>query len=206
MLLAGGAAARFGGRPKGLATLGGRRVADQVLAALRATTDRQCIVANDPRAAGWFPGERVVRDRLPGLGPLAGLATALDAAEGDPVLVVAWDMPFVAPALLAALCTLGGQRGASVVPVHGEPPVREPLCAYYRPEAGAVARALLATGERRGRALFDALQPDRVSEMDDAAIRQAGDPRRLFTSIDTPEHLAALGGMLPSEDAAPTRR
>ena len=100
VLLAGGAARRFRGMPKGLALVDGLRIADRVLSALRGATDRQLVVANDARAAQWFPGMRVVADAEEGLGPLHGLRTALAAAEGEPVLVVAWDMPFVTTALL----------------------------------------------------------------------------------------------------------
>ena len=81
VLLAGGAARRFRGMPKGLALVDGLRIADRVLAALRGATDRQIVVANDARAARWFPGVRVVKDAEEGQGPLHGLRTALAAAD-----------------------------------------------------------------------------------------------------------------------------
>ncbi len=119
--MAGGKASRFGGFPKGLALVGEERMADRALAALRGATDAQVIVSNDARAAEWFPGSHIVPDREPGLGPLAGLETALTAAAGASVIVVAWDMPFVETPLLRgmrALCELGAD---AVVPEHGTP-------------------------------------------------------------------------------------
>lgn len=195
VLLAGGAARRFGGAPKGLARLGGVRIADRALLALAAVTREQLIVANDPSADEWFPGRRVIGDDDPGLGPLGGLATALRAAEGAPVLVVAWDMPFVTAGLLGALRDEGAREQASVVPVHGVAERAEPLCAYYRPEALAVCLRLLAAGERRATALHAALPGARL--LRGAALARHGDPARLFTSVDTAERLEALGGELP---------
>ena len=194
VLLAGGAARRFGGRPKGLALLGGARIADRVLAALRGATRSQVRIANDSDAAAWFPGERLVADDAPGLGPLAGLASALRAAEGAPALVVAWDMPFVTATLLRELCRRGEAGAIAVVPVHGTDGWSEPLCAWYAPGCLEVCRALLATGARRAGALFDALPG--AETIGDTDLASLGDPARLFTSVDTPGLLAELGGTL----------
>ena len=192
VLLAGGAARRFGGRPKGLATIEGVRIADRVLAALRDATETRLVVANDPRAASWFPGERVVPDGTRGFGPLMGLATALAAAGGAAVLVVAWDMPFVTGALLRAVRERGERAGAAAAPMHGAARWIEPLCAYYPPEALSACRALLDGGERRAAALLEVLPG--VITLDDEALASFGDPARLFDSVDSPEDLAALGG------------
>ena len=188
-MLAGGAARRFGGRPKGLFAIEGTRIADLALGALRGATSEQIIVANDPRAGAWFPGQRIVADAAPGLGPLAGIATGLDAANGAPVVVVAWDMPYVPSALLLAL----QQEGASaVLPRHGAGRVAEPLCAYYAGSALSACRTLLAAGERRAASLAGALPGARYLAGD--ALRRLGDPARMFTSVDSPEQLAELGG------------
>lgn len=206
MLLAGGGASRFGGLAKGLARLHGERIADRALRALAGATDRQCVVANDPAAPEWFPGLRIVADDVSGLGPLAGLATALRAADGRAVLVVAWDMPFVTVNLLRALRTQGEAAKASVVPMHGPHATLEPLCAYYRADAAPVAAVLLRAGERRARALYDALQPARTTILGAEAIRGLGEAAHLFTSIDTSAALHALGGTMPSADPGPPTR
>lgn len=174
--------------------LGGRRIADHVLSALRAVTTTQLIVANDSAAPRWFAGARIIADETPGLGPLAGIATALHAAGGAAVLVVAWDMPFVTPALLGELRARGERGASAVVPVHGESARVEPLCAWYGGESLAPCRKLLDAGERRAVALFEALT-DAVAMGDDELAR-LGDASRLFTSVDTPERLAELGGTL----------
>ena len=203
MLLAGGAARRFDGLPKGLALVDDIRIADRILAALRGATDTQLVVSNDPSAERWFPSLPVVADAVPGLGPLAGLETALRAADGSAVMVVAWDMPFVTTPLLRGMRAVGEIGAAAVVPAHGEPPVLEALCAYYAPEALPVCSRLLADGERRAHALFSALQsavmiPERV-------LAEHGDPERLFLSVDSQEQLEALAGAMPRLGHTPRR-
>jgi len=195
VLLAGGAARRFGGQPKGLARMDGVRIADRALAALRDASTAPLVIANDPAAAEWFPGERIVADETPGLGPLGGLATALHAAEGAPILVVAWDMPFVTAELLRELRRRGEAGARAVVPVHGTDGWAEPLCAWYAASALPICRALLEAGARRAGALLDALLPD-AETVGDEELARFGDPARLFTSVDTPAALAALGGTM----------
>jgi molybdenum cofactor guanylyltransferase len=201
VLLAGGAARRFQGMPKGLALVDGVRIADRVLAALRGATNRQIVISNDARAPFWFPGMSIARDTEEGLGPLHGLRTALFATKGEPLIVVAWDMPFVTTALLARLRELGEAGMSAVIPFPGSPPGAEPLCAYYAPDALVVCERLLAAGERRAGALLDALP--RVRRFSGGELAELGDPSRLLMSVDTLSDLAAIGGRLPDgEDAA----
>ena len=195
-LLAGGAARRFNGAPKGLALVDGVRIADRALAALANATDEQIVVANDPRAASWFPGLRIVADDVSGLGPLAGLRSALQTAQdADGVIVVAWDMPFVTSALLRALRTIGERGASAVVSMADAGGPTSPLCAYYGTDALEVCERLLAQGERRASALAESLVG--ASTLTGAALAALGDPARLLRSIDSPEELAALGGQQP---------
>lgn len=191
-LLAGGAARRFGGQPKGLARLAGVRIADVALDALRGATGSQVVVANDPEARRWFPDMPVVADDVPGLGPLGGISTALRAAAGASVLVVAWDMPFVTAELLSELRRRGEGGASAVVPVHGEGGQAEPLCAWYAAESLGTCLALLEAGARRAAALLDALP--HATTIGEDELARFGAPDRLFTSVDSPEVLAALGG------------
>lgn len=185
VILAGGRATRFGGRPKGLEPVGGVRILDRVAAALAAASDTLLLVAHAPDAAGWLPGVRVVADVHPGLGSLGGLHAAL-AHAAAPVLVVAWDMPFVTPALLRALRALGEAGARAVLPTHpdGHP---EPLCAYYDASCGDVALRLLRDGERRARALGEAVH---AAALDGPRLAAHGDPRTMLLSVNTPADLA----------------
>jgi molybdopterin-guanine dinucleotide biosynthesis protein A len=184
-ILAGGQASRFGGAPKGLAEVGGVRVLDRVAAALRAVPcDDLLLIANAPDAATWLPGARVVRDRRPGLGALGGLHAALSQARG-PVLVVAWDMPFVPTALLAALAAAVHAGAPAAVPSGPHGP--EPLCACYGPSCLTIVERLLDAGERRASALAEAAQ---AIPLGTDEVARFGDPATMFTNVNTPDDLS----------------
>lgn len=186
VVLAGGASARFGGAPKGLQPVGGRRVLDRVLDALRPMTEAQLLVSNDPSAPGWMPDIPVVHDVLPARGSLVGIHAAL-AHSGTPVLVVAWDMPFVTPALLGALRARGEDSLGAVVP--RGPQGIEPCCAYYVQDDAAIAERQIASGELRLSAFLAALP--RVTMLEGEALAAAGDPERLFLNVNDAGALAA---------------
>ena len=185
VILAGGGATRFGGAPKGVALVGGIRIIDRVADALRAVCDDLLVIANTPYAASWLPGVRVASDLLPHCGSLGGLHAAL-AHAGGPVLVVAWDMPFVPAALLGALRARGLAGAPAVVPASDSGP--EPLCAYYAPECRVVAERLLTGGERRARALAAAVGAEVLPIAD---VTRYGDPARIFRNVNTPYDLSA---------------
>src|SRR2546428_649003 len=87
---------------KGLQTVGGRRIVDRVASALDGVATEIMIVSNAEDAADWIPGIRVVHDLRPERGSLVGIHAAISHARA-PVLVVAWDMPFVTRALLSTI-------------------------------------------------------------------------------------------------------
>lgn len=183
-ILAGGRALRFGGLPKGLERVGGRRVIDRVAATLAAAADDLLLIANDPSAASWLPGVRVAADVLPGNGALGGIHAALTRAE-RPVLVVAWDMPFVSAPLLAALRALG--RSADVaVPESDSQRGVEPLCAYYDPACIGPIERRLDAGDRRVVGFYDDV---RVMRLSNADVRRFGDPAVLFMNVNSPDEL-----------------
>ena len=77
VVLAGGAASRYGGLPKGLERVDGRRIIDRVADALSNATDDLLLVANHADAASWLPGVPVQHDLVPGTGGLGGIHAAL---------------------------------------------------------------------------------------------------------------------------------
>lgn len=187
VILAGGAARRFGGQPKGLMVLEGARIIDRVAAALREVTDELLLVANDPGAAAWLPGVRTAADVRAGEGALGGLHAALAHAGGVGVLVVAWDMPYVDAGLLRALRALG-EAGADAAVPESETSGRgvEPLCAWYGPACLAAIEKRLDAGDRRVVSFFEDV---RVSRLPAAAVSQYGEPARIFFNVNSPGDL-----------------
>jgi molybdopterin-guanine dinucleotide biosynthesis protein A len=184
VILAGGGAVRYGGRPKGLERVGGTRIIDRVAEALRSCTDRLLLIANDPASHDWLPGVPVAPDPRPGNGSLGGIHAALWHAR-SPVLLVAWDMPFVTGDLLQAL--LAGADGLDVVvPASGSRRGVEPMCAYYAPACLPAIEARLDAGDRRVVSFYDAV---RVHRLEPDEVARYGDPDRLFLNINSPEDL-----------------
>lgn len=190
-ILAGGKASRMGGIPKGLLEIAGTRILDRLVAAFETALGRPpLLVANVPEATEWYPGLRVVADRLPGGGTLAGLHTAVLEAPA-PVVAVAWDMPFVPPGLLAALAA--GLEAADVaIPASGGRRGLEPLCAGYGPATGPAMAAAIERGDLRAIAFHEAV---RVRVLPDDVLRTFGEPERIFFNVNTPEDLVRANRM-----------
>lgn len=183
VVLAGGHATRYGGRPKGLERVDGVRIIDRVATVLSGAADDLLLIANDPDAAAWLPGVRVASDVRPGAGSLGGLHAALVRA-GSPALVLAWDMPFVPRALLAALRTLGEQGFEVAVPEHSHG--LEPLCAYYAPSCIPHIERRLDLGDLRAVSFYEDV---RVARLSAPALARFGDPARMFLNVNAPDDL-----------------
>jgi molybdopterin-guanine dinucleotide biosynthesis protein A len=197
VILAGGNASRYGGTPKGLERVGGRRIIDRVAESLAATTDDLLLIANDGVADAWLPGVRRATDVRPGLGSLGGIHAALVHA-GHPALIVAWDMPFVPAGLLAALRDAGA--GADVaVPESGSRRGVEPLCAYYSPACIGPIERRLDADDRRVIGFFDDV---RVARLGVDVVSRFGDPSIIFMNVNSPDEL----GLAEEHASAPDGR
>jgi molybdopterin-guanine dinucleotide biosynthesis protein A len=194
-ILAGGGATRFAGRPKGLERVGGRRILDRLVeACVDAFGHLPLLIANAPDAPAWRPGLRVVPDLRPGLGAVGGILTAVMAAPA-PVVVVAWDMPFVTAPLLRLLA--GRLDGAdAVLPASGSRRGVEPLCAAYGPACGPAIDQALAAGDQRAVGFHAGI---RVRVVEVAELRAFGDPARLFFNVNRAEDLQQAGRLADSQ-------
>ena len=101
-ILAGGRARRYGGVVKSTLVLDGARIIDRQIAELRKVADPIFIVAQDPAPFASL-GLVVVPDVVPDCGALGGIYTAIVLSPRPRTLVVAGDLPFLSPALLARL-------------------------------------------------------------------------------------------------------
>lgn len=191
ILLAGGSSARFSGLQKGLLGLGGRQVAEWVIAALAPASDELLLISNEPGVAVGL-NVRARPDIRAERGGLVGLHSALTYCT-DAALVVAWDMPFVSPLLLSSLRKMGEQANAAAIPesVRG----LEPMCAYYPKACLDVAERHLANREMRLSAFVDALPNRAIMPLDE--VRRFGAPERLFTNLNTPDDFAVAKSFLP---------
>src|SRR3990172_2329237 len=125
---AGGRSSRMG-TDKGLVELAGKPLVRHVIDRLGALAGEVLVTTNQPQAYTAF-GVRTAADRRPAAGALDGLLTALEAAKGDPVLIVACDMPFASRRLAEHLLSLSAAAEAVVPPPGGE---YQPLFSLYHP-------------------------------------------------------------------------
>jgi len=187
-VLAGGAARRYGGMPKGLLTVGGLRILDRVVDAVQAVTGSPpLLVANVSEAASWRSDLQTIPDTRPGFGTLGGIYTALTAGPG-PVLCVAWDMPFVPATLLRALLErMSAEQYDAVLPESSGKRGLEPLCAVYGPACAAPIARRLDAGDLKAISFHTDV---RVGIVSLAQVRGFGDPDELFFNVNTPDDLA----------------
>ncbi|HET7229791.1 MAG TPA: molybdenum cofactor guanylyltransferase [Longimicrobium sp.] len=196
-ILAGGASSRFGS-PKALATVDGRRIIHRVRDALAGAVDGIVVIANEPELFADL--DLPIRgDRVPGLGPLAGVEAALRwAAErgGEGALCVSCDLPFAAAGLLREMAARGDGARA-VVPESGRGV--EPLCAWYPAAALAHIERLLESGDRSMRALLASVETVRLPV---DIVRRFGDPEVLFFNVNTRDDLERAQQLARRTDAS----
>ena len=158
LILAGGRSTRMGLDKRSLA-LGGGSLLEHAVALGQAVCGRAVLsgmtVPPDGLALDCLP------DARPGMGPMGGVATALDAL-GEPVLALACDMPLLAEDALRTLLAVRAAAPASSLVTcyrHQGTGYLEPLCAVYEP--GALPHLVRAMDSGRlglGRAVPEALR------------------------------------------------
>lgn len=178
---AGGRSQRMG-RDKGLVLLKGKPLVQHVLDRVRGLGEDVLITTNNTEEYA-FLGVRLVPDDMPEAGVLAGLRTALAAALGETVLVLACDTPFVSRPLLEHLLSESGRAQVVVPRRAGE---YEPLQAVYARSCLPAVEAALAAGERRMVAFFPRVS---VLSVEEETVSRY-DPEGLsFFNVNTPQDL-----------------
>ena len=198
-ILAGGRARRLGGARKALLEVGGRAIIDRQLDVLRPRASRIAAVLriDDGDDAPFSArGVDVLRDRVDGKGPLAGLASALAWAAGAPLLALACDMPLIDAHVVDVVTGRVRTRGADLaVPIaHGRP---QPLLACYGARCGALVDAALAAGDLRLASLPEAARASglAVEEIDESEIRTIDPELRSFANINEPSDRIWIDGL-----------
>ena len=182
VIQAGGKGTRMGGRPKALLELGGRRIVERVLDAVRPVVDDVLIVTNTPELYG-FLGVPMVADVYPDHGSLGGIFTGLAAAGGDAAFTVACDMPFLHPEVVRLVVGRAGE-GDVIIPRVGEQ--LETLHAVYGKACLPAIEARLKAGRLKIVGFFADV---RVVEIAEAAVARHRAPDVVFMNVNTPEEL-----------------
>ncbi|MDD2721829.1 MAG: molybdenum cofactor guanylyltransferase [Gallionella sp.] len=184
IILAGGNSSRMG-QDKAMLPFNGTPLLQSVIAVVQPLFGKTMVSVNAPRAEIALPQ---ICDRQTGMGPLAGLVSALEQVTTPWTFVVACDMPFVAPAVIVQLAALRGDHQAVVPRIAGYP---QPLLAFYATGCLPLLQARLAGGDR---SLMGALKLLNVRYAEEGELT-ASSPRS-FIDLDTPQDVARAEGMM----------
>lgn len=159
---------------------------------LRLVTERLAPAFSDVMVAFAEPEQlertvpyRVVFDRKPSAGPLAGIEAGLMAAREEVMFVVACDMPHVTRELAEAAVAAARTCDAAIPRIAGR---AEPVCGAYRRTALPAIAGALNAGRHKAAELVESLEVTWLEGLDPD----------LFASLNTPEDFERFNAALPS--------
>lgn len=200
VVLAGGHSTRFGDEDKAVADLAGAPMIRRVVDRIGSVVDEIVVNCREEQvppiedALEGGPDASFAVDPVPDRGPMAGIMTGLRDATADYAVVVACDMPFVDPDLVAHLFDRAAGHEAAVPRLDDQ--WFQTTQAVYRaePMAAACEDALERDERRIIEPLFDldyvVVEEDEVREYADL---------RTFENVNTREEFEAAAERLEGE-------
>jgi molybdopterin-guanine dinucleotide biosynthesis protein A len=145
IIMAGGNSTRTGA-DKSMLQIKGRPIIEYIYEQLRGTFD-QILISTQEVDKYAFLGCNCIPDKMPGQGPLMGIASALGASVNELNFVVACDIPHIDIRFVRKM--LGEAEGADmVIPTTGNGKY-EPLFAIYNKSALKSMNQVLSSGKRK---------------------------------------------------------
>jgi molybdopterin-guanine dinucleotide biosynthesis protein A len=183
-VLAGGRASRLGHDDKAAITIGGTSALDHLLSCL---PEHVPVVVSGPQC----PTQRPVtfrRERPIHGGPVAGIASGLEAVTTPVIALLAVDMPWAGPLVERLIGEFASVDAEALVPVD-ESGFRQPLCAVLRTES--LREAVRRLGDPAGRSLRDLMslidvRERPLSEAEGGWVDDIDTPEDLRTARSTP--------------------
>ena len=200
VVLAGGSSRRLG-LDKAMLTFGDAPLLKIVVDRVTQVCDHVVVAVDQPeRYQELRLSAKLVADAAPGLGPISGLQSGLQACDAEHILVVACDLPFLNVELLRFMADLPRTYQALVPWSESR---WQPLCAIYARSCLKVVDAMVSAGGGSMHKLLDQLD---VQRPDEEEIRRL-DPQRLsFLNLNERSDLdkaRAIWTRLRRQDAAP---
>jgi len=178
IVLAGGEAKRLG-FPKHHLAVDGVRVIDTLHEKLGPLFVETIVVGRN--IEDLPSGVRVAEDRFAVRSPLVGIHAGLSTSRTDLTFVVACDMPYVEPSLVAHLLDLSSGVDVIIPVVRG---YFEPLCAVYRKTCLEVIEKLIEGGILKVSELYDLV---RLHEVGERQVRRHDSELKSFVNLNVPE-------------------
>jgi len=186
-ILAGGKSIRMG-KDKAFLEFKGRILLARALE-LAAGVAKDVRIVGDPSKFAAFG--RVIEDIYCEHGPLGGIHAALKSSSTELNLMLAVDLPFVAPNFLKYLVSVA-RDGNAVVTVPRASDGLQPLCAVFRRGFVEVAEQSLAQGKNKIDALFSNVDT-RIVEPE--TLSHAVFSSEIFRNLNTPEEFEKAAKM-----------
>ena len=180
LVLTGGESRRMG-RDKALLVRDGHSQLAHIAALLESITERVYVSSrqeqqDDPERSRF---ENIV-DRYEGIGPIAGILSAMDAHPNADWLVVACDLPNIDEPTLSFLIENAKQKQPFTAFKSNYDGLPEPLCALYRCGSDAIIRRFVEDG---------IVCPRKILMRSDTLLLEQPNPVAL-DNINTPDDLA----------------
>jgi molybdenum cofactor guanylyltransferase len=183
IILAGGRARRMGGQDKGLIQLARKPMIEYVINAIDPQVDAIIINANRNQADYEKYGFPVVADQIEGYcGPLAGMASGLQAAKTPFVVTVPCDSPLIPDDLVQKLFSTLQDKDAEICTPLSNGRL-QPVFTLMKSELLPSMLDFLNNGERK---------IDKWFEKHRLAIADFSEQPETFININSAEELAAI--------------
>ncbi|HSA33265.1 MAG TPA: formate dehydrogenase accessory sulfurtransferase FdhD [bacterium] len=182
-ILAGGKGVRMG-FDKQLLEIGGKRVVETIIAALKDDFEDVLVISYRPELYEGL-GVRVLPDILPDNGLLGGIHAALFHAQSRYTYIVACDMPHLNPFFIHHMRTELERTGASIcLASNGE--WIESMNAFYSKELVPAIERHLAGGER---SVYSFVMGQNTHYIAEAVARRFCPDYRMFLNLNTEDDL-----------------
>lgn len=181
LVLAGGKSRRMG-RDKALLERGGRSQLAHAMDLLETVTERVFVSARADQADEPERARHAqIVDRYEGIGPVAGILSAMDEHPDVSWLVVACDLPNIDSQTLEYLVDQYSRNQPFTAFTSSHDGLPEPLCAVYRPAAAAIIRQFVDEG---------IVCPRKMLIRSDTCLLEQPNPAAL-DNVNTPDDLEA---------------
>jgi molybdopterin-guanine dinucleotide biosynthesis protein A len=178
------------GEDKALIRLGGGRLLDVAVAALRPVAGRVVLACgSEPRYTSL--GFDLALDAEPDVGPLAGLLAGLEAADTEWVVVLACDLPRASSEVVGRLLERAAEKELDVCLLELERGT-QPLYGVYRRRCAHAVHAAIEAGQRRMVSFHDRTVGGRPLRVGSLRLDELGpEVPNPGVNLNTPEELAA---------------
>ncbi len=147
IIMAGGDSSRMGA-DKSMLPIKGKPIIERVSEQLRGSFE-QILISTDETDKYSFLGCEIIQDKVPGQGPLMGIASALEASRNGLNFVVACDIPHIDLWYVRKMLAEAVKSRADIVVPTTSDEFYEPLFAIYRKSTLKAINQVLRTGARK---------------------------------------------------------